>query len=76
MYNPISSKTQRQEEYVRESLTRAFDDIKLAKLEGRELQSVDDFLNELDEKWRNNLAHEMVHSVKIGALGILIVNIQ
>lgn len=50
MYNPISSKTQRQEEYVRESLTRAFDEIKLAKSEGRKLQSVDDFLNELDEK--------------------------
>lgn len=50
MYNPISSKTQKQEEYVRESLTRAFDEIKLAKSEGRELQSVDDFLNELDEK--------------------------
>lgn len=44
------SKTQKQEAYVRESLTRAFDEIKLAKSEGRELQSVDDFLNELDEK--------------------------
>ena len=35
---------------IYESLTRAFNELKLAKLEGKELQSVDDFLKELDEE--------------------------
>ena len=45
---PIQTKTQMQQEYVRDSLTKAFREVKLAKQEGRELQSVDDFLKELD----------------------------
>jgi len=47
---PILTKTQRQQAYVKESLTRALQEVKLAKLEGRKLQSIDDFLKELDEE--------------------------
>lgn len=47
---PVLTKTQRQQAYVKESLTRALQEVKLAKLEGRKLQSIDDFLKELDEK--------------------------
>lgn len=47
---PILTKTQKQQAYVKESLTRALQEVKLAKLEGRELQSIDDFLKELDEE--------------------------
>ncbi|WP_297249626.1 hypothetical protein [uncultured Prevotella sp.] len=47
---PILTKTQMQQAYVKESLTRALQEVKLAKLEGRKLQSVDDFLKELDEE--------------------------
>ena len=37
-----------QQAYVKESLERAFQDVKMAKLEGKPLQDVDDFLKELD----------------------------
>ena len=50
MKEPILTKTERQQAYVKESLTRALQEVKLAKLEGRELQSFDDFLKELDEE--------------------------
>ena len=50
----IESKTENkreaQERYVRESLTRAFDELKEAKMSGRKLQSADDLLNEM-EQW-------------------------
>ena len=49
MKEPILTKTQKQQAYVKESLTRALQEVKLAKLEGRKLQSIDDFLKELDE---------------------------
>jgi len=42
--------TMQQQAYVKDSLTRAFQEIKNAKSEGRELQGVDDFLKELDEE--------------------------
>lgn len=48
--DPVLSKTQKQKTYVKDSLTRAFNEIKMAKLENKELQSVDDFLRELDEE--------------------------
>ena len=48
--DPVLSKTQRQQAYVKDSLTRAFNELKLAKLEGKELQSADDFLKELEEQ--------------------------
>ena len=50
MKEPILTKTEKQQAYVKESLTRALQEVKLAKLEGRKLQSVDDFLNELDKE--------------------------
>ena len=39
--------TLRQQAYVKESLERAFDEMKQARREGRQLQSADDFINEL-----------------------------
>jgi len=50
MKEPILTKTERQQAYVKESLTRALQEVKLAKLEGRKLQSIDDFLKELDKE--------------------------
>ena len=47
---PILTKPQMQQAYVKESLTRALQEVNLAKLEGRKLQSIDDFLKELDEE--------------------------
>ena len=49
MKEPILTKTEKQQAYVKESLARALQEVKLAKLEGRKLQSFDDFLKELDE---------------------------
>lgn len=46
----VDTKQPMQQAYVKDSLTRAFQEIKNAKSEGRELQSVDDFLKELDEE--------------------------
>lgn len=45
---PILTKTQKQQAYVKESLTKALNEVRTAKLEGRPLQDVDDFLKELD----------------------------
>ncbi len=50
--DPVLTKTQRQQAYVKETLTRAMQEVKLARLEGRKLQSIDDFLKELDEEER------------------------
>lgn len=44
------TKTERQQAYVRESLIRAMQEVKLARLEGRKLQSFDDFMKDLDEE--------------------------
>lgn len=41
------AKTVRQKAYVKETLTRALREVEAAKREGRELQTVDDFLKEL-----------------------------
>lgn len=45
--SPIK-KTLRQQAYVKESLERAFDEMKQARREGRKLQSADDFIKELE----------------------------
>ena len=50
MKEPILTKTEKQQAYVKESLTRALREVKLARLEGRKLQSFDNFLKELDEE--------------------------
>lgn len=44
------SKQELQEAYVKESLTKALQEVRLAELEGRKLQSLDEFLDELDKK--------------------------
>ena len=41
-------KTLAQQKYVRESLTRALNEVKEAKRIGRQLQSADDFIKELE----------------------------
>ncbi|MCR5312346.1 MAG: hypothetical protein K6E54_01620 [Bacteroidaceae bacterium] len=41
------AETERQKAYVKETLTRALDEVKRAKKEGRKLQTVDDFIYEL-----------------------------
>ena len=48
--DPVLSKTQKQQRYVKESLGKAFQEVKMAKMEGKPLQDVDDFLKELDEE--------------------------
>lgn len=40
--------TLRQQQYVKESLTRALDEVETAKREGRKLKSVEEFLEELE----------------------------
>ena len=47
---PVLTKTQRQQAYVKESLTRALKEVKLAKLEGRKLPDARDLLKELEEE--------------------------
>ena len=43
-----NKKTLSQQAYVKESLERAFDEMKQARREGRKLQSADDFIKELE----------------------------
>lgn len=42
-------KTEKQQAYVQKTLTKAMQEVKLAKLEGKELQNIDDFINEMRE---------------------------
>lgn len=41
------SKTKKQQAYVQKTLTKAMQEVKLAKLEGKELQNIDDFIKYL-----------------------------
>ena len=43
------SKTEKQQAYVQKTLTKAMQEVKLAKLEGKELQNIDDFITEMRE---------------------------
>ena len=43
-----NSKTLAQQKFVKESLSRAFSELKEAQRTGKKLQSADDFLNELE----------------------------
>ena len=45
---PILTKTQKQQTFVKESLTRALQEVKLAKLEGRKLPDARDLLKDLE----------------------------
>lgn len=40
----------RQKEYVRDSLSRAVKEVRSARKDGRELQSIDDFINEMKKE--------------------------
>lgn len=46
---PILTKTESQQAYVKESLTRALQEVQLAKLEGRELPNARNLLKDLEE---------------------------
>ncbi len=50
MKEPVLTKTERQQTYVKDSLTRALQEVKLAKLEGRTLPDARDLFRELDEE--------------------------
>lgn len=45
-----ADKRQKQETYVKESLEKAMQEVRLAEMEGRELQSFDEFMAELDKE--------------------------
>jgi len=44
----VDRKTFEQQQFVKETLTRALDELKEAKRTGRKLQSADDFMKELE----------------------------
>ena len=46
----VDLKTRQQQEMVKESLTRALNEVKAAKREGRKLQTLDEFLEELEDE--------------------------
>ena len=43
------SKTQQQQAYVKDTLTSAMQEVKLSRLEGRKMQSLDDFISEMKQ---------------------------
>lgn len=47
--DPVLTKTEKQQAYVKESLTRAMQEVRLAKLNGQKLPDARDLLKELDE---------------------------
>ena len=49
MKEPVLTKTERQQTYVKDTLTRALQEVKLAKLEGRTLPDARSLFEELDE---------------------------
>ena len=49
MKEPVLTKTERQQTYVKDTLTRALQEVKLAKLEGRTLPDARDLFKELEE---------------------------
>lgn len=46
----LHTSMEKKQAYVKESLTRALQEVKFANQERRQLQSVDDFLREIDEE--------------------------
>lgn len=49
----VDAETKRQQEFVKESLTRAINEVKAAKREGRQLTTLDDFIEEQKSLIRN-----------------------
>ena len=47
---PLLTKAQRQQAYVKDSLTKALQEVKLAKMEGRQLPDARDLLKDLEEE--------------------------
>lgn len=47
--NTSLSKTEKQQAYIKDTLTRAMKEVKLSKLEGKEFQDIDDFIKEMRE---------------------------
>ena len=47
--NTSLSKTEKQQAYVKDTLTRAMKEVKLSKLEGKEFQDIDEFIKEMRE---------------------------
>lgn len=47
LHSTLMMLEEKQKAYVKDSLTRAIREMKVAKIEGRKLQSVDDFINEM-----------------------------
>ena len=47
--NTSLSKTEKQQAYVKDTLTRGMKEVKLSKLEGKEFQDIDDFIKEMRE---------------------------
>lgn len=43
-------KTKQQQEFVKESLTRALNEVETAKREGRKLKTLDELISELDDE--------------------------
>ena len=43
----VDAETKRQQEFIKESLYRALDEVEAAKREGRKLSTLDDFIKEL-----------------------------
>ena len=50
MKDPVLTKTEKQQAYVKESLTRAMQEVRMAKLKGQKLPDARDLLKELDEE--------------------------
>ena len=50
MKDPVLTKTEKQQAYVKESLTRAMQEERMAKLNGQKLPDARDLLKELDEE--------------------------
>ena len=48
--DPVLTKTEKQQAYVKESLTRAMQEVRMAKLNGQKLPDARDLLKELDEE--------------------------
>lgn len=48
--DPVLTKTEKQQAYVKETLTRAMQEVRLAKLNGQKLPDARDLLKELDEE--------------------------